>query len=193
MFHILNEVRLCNTRGSSTWALNFANLIIARIKGQGTYPLEPNEVQFPLPTLYGKTHWRQTTARLPPPLLFPDALANPNDVSVELAAAPAPTPLPFRMARAQYRALLDNQAAIQQSMVDLRVDYQAYWDHSHMAFDGYQQSGVSLQTNFYAYWESTQQRFDQLVARVHNEALETQMLMHALFKQHFPPPPNPLQ
>ncbi|GMP40599.1 hypothetical protein CsSME_00010977 [Camellia sinensis var. sinensis] len=55
MAHILNEVKLRNTRGCSTWALPFANLIIVLIKGQGTYPLDPNEVQFQPPTLYVKT------------------------------------------------------------------------------------------------------------------------------------------
>ncbi|CAL5408696.1 unnamed protein product [Camellia sinensis] len=128
------------------------------------------------------TSSRQTNARLSPPLLLPDALANPNDVPVEPAVAPAPAPPPFRMTRAQYQALLDNQAAILQSVVDLRADLQAYRDHSQMVFDGYQQSIASLQTDF-----------DQLGARIHDEAFETRTLMHALFEQHFSPPSDPNQ
>lgn len=116
MHRILDEVKIRNTRGSSTWALIFANLITTLIKDQDTYPLQANEVQLPPHTFYGKTHWRQTTAHLPPPLVLPDASANPNDAPVEPAAAPAPAPapapLPFRMTRAQYQALFDNQAAI---------------------------------------------------------------------------------
>lgn len=126
MHRILDEVKIRNTRGSSTWALLFANLITALIKDQDTYPLQANEVQLSLLTFYGKIHWRQTIARLLPPLVLPDAPINPNDAPVELAAAPAPAPSPFRMTRTQYQALLDNQAALQQSMVDLRTDYQAY-------------------------------------------------------------------
>ncbi|CAL5431950.1 unnamed protein product [Camellia sinensis] len=110
MTRILNEVKLRNTRGGSTLALPFANLIATLIKGQKTYPLEPTEVQLSPPTLYGKTQWRLITTLLPPPLLIPDAPTNPNDVLVEPAAAPAPPS--FRITRAQYQALLDNQAAI---------------------------------------------------------------------------------
>ncbi|GMP42918.1 hypothetical protein CsSME_00012494 [Camellia sinensis var. sinensis] len=49
MYRILNEVKICNTRGSSTWALPFANLITVLIKAQGTYPLQAIEVQLPPP------------------------------------------------------------------------------------------------------------------------------------------------
>ncbi|GMP80879.1 hypothetical protein CsSME_00035814 [Camellia sinensis var. sinensis] len=112
MYRILNEVKIRNTRGSSTWALPFANLITALIKAQGTYPLQAIEVQLPLPLFYGRTHWRQTTARLPPPLVLPEASANPNDAPVEPATAPAPAPPPFRMTRVQYQAIMDNQAAL---------------------------------------------------------------------------------
>lgn len=104
MHRILDEVKIRNTRGNSTWALPFANLITALIKDQDTYPLQANEVQLSPPTFYGKTHWRQITARLPPPLVLPNAPTNPNDAPVEPAAAPVPTPAPppFRMTRAQY-------------------------------------------------------------------------------------------
>ncbi|GMP85314.1 hypothetical protein CsSME_00038521 [Camellia sinensis var. sinensis] len=108
MYRILNEVKIRNTRGSSTWALPFANLITALIKAQGTYPLQAIEVQLPPLLFYGRTHWRQTTARLPPPLVLPEASANPNDAPVEPAAAPVPAPPPFRMTMAQYQAIMDN-------------------------------------------------------------------------------------
>ncbi|CAL5402077.1 unnamed protein product [Camellia sinensis] len=36
---ILNEVKLCTTRGDSTLALRFVDLITTLINGQGTYPL----------------------------------------------------------------------------------------------------------------------------------------------------------
>lgn len=55
---------------------------------------------------YAKTQWRQTTARLSPSLVIPDAPTNPNDVPTELTVAPALPP--FRMTCTQYQAILDN-------------------------------------------------------------------------------------
>ncbi|GMP29285.1 hypothetical protein CsSME_00004459 [Camellia sinensis var. sinensis] len=49
MYRILNEVKIRNTRGSSTWALPFANLITALIKAKGHTHYRPLRFSFRRP------------------------------------------------------------------------------------------------------------------------------------------------
>ncbi|CAL5327522.1 unnamed protein product [Camellia sinensis] len=77
------------------------------IKGQGTYPLDSNEVQLSPPTLYVKTQWRQNHC-LPAVSTSPPRMPRPILMMFWLSLSP-----PFQMTRAQYQAISNNQAAIQ--------------------------------------------------------------------------------